>query len=222
MLRGHYADDDLRTIQGGNQIARRGNRFRQNKTRKEMFVDSTLRDALDNFCFIRPKLNFVRSFTSKNDCECRTPGSRSDHSNAAHWLLAPSFPESVSDSVPRFIPNFNSLPAAIRLMFWRCFQITSADTIAINIICRQSVYSLKAQVSSGKAAAPAIDASDTYRNANARIKNSTIMHNMDFGVSNIKAPRLVATPLPPRNLSHTGKRWPQTAKNAAMVMISCG
>ena len=41
------------------------------------------------------------------------------------------------------------------------------------------------------------------------------MHKMDFGVSNIKAPRLVATPLPPRNLSQTGKRWPTTAKNAA-------
>ena len=29
---------------------------------------------------------------------------------------------------------------------------------------------------------------------------------MDFGVSKIKAPRLVATPLPPRNLSQTGKQ----------------
>ena len=34
------------------------------------------------------------------------------------------------------------------------------------------------------------------------------MHKMDFGVSKIKAPRLVATPLPPRNLSQTGNRWP--------------
>src|SRR6267154_6075497 len=159
MLRGHHADDDLRTIQGGNQIARCSNRFRQNKTRKEVFVDSTLRDALDNFCFIRPKSNFVRSFTSKNDCESRTPGARSDYSNAAHWRVAPNFPESVPDSVPRFIPNFNSLPAAIRLMFWRCFQTTSAETMAIIISCRESVYSWNAQASSGKAAATAIDAS---------------------------------------------------------------
>src|SRR6266853_1574385 len=161
MLRGHYAGDDLRTLQRRNQIARGGNRFWQNKTGKEMFVYSILRDAIDNFCLIRPESNFVRSFTSKNDCECRTPGACSDYSNAAHWRVAPNFPESVSDSVPRFIPNFNSLPAAIRLMFWRCFQTTSAETMAIIISCRESVYSWNAQASSGKAAATAIDASDT-------------------------------------------------------------
>ena len=37
------------------------------------------------------------------------------------------------------------------------------------------------------------------------IRNSTIRHKMDFGVSKMNAPRLVATPLPPRNLSHTGE-----------------
>src|ERR1700720_2636979 len=153
MLRGHYADDDFRALQRRSQIARRGNRFWQNKTGKEMLVDSTLRDAIDNFCLIRPESNFVRSSTSKNDCECRTPGACSDYSNAAYWRATPNLSESVSDSVPRFIPNFNSLPAAIRLMFWRCFQITSAETMAIKIICRESVYSWKAQVRSGKAAA---------------------------------------------------------------------
>jgi hypothetical protein len=49
----------------------------------------------------------------------------------------------------------------MRPMFWRCFQMTSAETAAIKSSCRESLYSRQAHASSGKAAATATDASDT-------------------------------------------------------------
>src|SRR5260370_16052328 len=163
----------------------------------------------------------MRPFTSEDDGQSRAPRACADDSNAAHLRVTPDDPDSVRDFVPNSVPNFDSVPAARRPIFWRCFQMTSAETRAIKSSCREYAYSWRAHASKGKAAATATHPSETYRKARARTKNSTTMHKMDFGVSKIKAPRLVATPLPPRNFSQTGNRWPSTAKNAAVVMKSC-
>src|SRR5580658_5312664 len=111
-----------------------------------------------------------------------------------------------------FVPNLDSVPSARRAMFCRCFQITSSDTAAIKSSCRESAYSWSAHASRGKATAAETDASEMKRKATAISTNRANMHRMDLGVSKIKAPRLVATPLPPRNFSQTGKRCPTTAK----------
>ena len=43
------------------------------------------------------------------------------------------------------------------------------------------------------------------------------------GAATRKTPKPVATPLPPRNLSHTGNMWPRTAKRAARAStLRCG
>src|SRR5208282_766323 len=226
MLRGHDADHDFCAIERGVQVAGRRNRFGQEEPRQEAFVDSASCDAFGNFRFVRPEPDLVCPFTSQDDCQSSAPGARADDGNTAHGRVAPevpgSFPESVAIfvPVPNFVPNLDSVPAARRPMFWRCLQMTSAETAAINSNCRGSAYSRKAHASSGKAAATATDPSETKRNATARIKNRPTMHKIDSGVSKIKAPKLVATPLPPRNLSQTGNRWPSTAKNAAVVMMS--
>src|ERR1035437_3555424 len=169
MLRGHHADDDLRGVDGGAQIAGRFNRFWQDEPRQEVFVDSISCDALANFQFVRPEPDMVRDMvrplTSEDDCQCGAPSACADDGNAAHLRVAPNVSDFVSDSgpnsIPDFFPNFDSVPAARRPMFWRCFQMTSSETRAIKISCRGSTYSWRAHASSGKAAAIATDPSET-------------------------------------------------------------
>src|ERR1019366_7599662 len=157
MLRGHNADDDLRGFESGVQVAGRCNRFWQTEARQEALVDSVSCDALGNFRFVRPEPDIVRDmvrpFTSEDDCQSGAPGAGADDGNAAHLRLAPN--------VPGFVPNFDSVPAARRPMFWRCFQMTSAETRAIKTSCSGSTYSWRAHASSGKAAATATDPSET-------------------------------------------------------------
>src|ERR1039458_1796354 len=165
MLRGHDADDDLRGVERGVQIAGRLNRFGQGEPRQEVLVDSAACDALGNFRFVGPEPDIVRDmvgpFTSQDDCQSGAPGACADDGNAAHLRVAPNVPDFVPDSVSDFVPNFDSVPVARRPMFWRCFQITSAETRAIKTSCRGSTYSCRAHASSGKAAATATDPSET-------------------------------------------------------------
>src|ERR1700678_4566454 len=96
-------------------------------------------------------------FTCENDSEARPPGAGSDDGDAAHGRCAPPVP----DSVGSLVLNLDSVPAARRPMFWRCLQITSTETKAINPSCRESTYSCSAQASRGKAAATATEPSET-------------------------------------------------------------
>src|SRR5208282_2082777 len=157
MLRGHYADDDLRGVERRVQIAGRYNRFGQAEPRQEALVHSASRDALANFRFVGPEMDLVCPFASQDDRQPRAPGAGADDGNAAHLRVAPNS----SDFVPEFVPNLDSVPAARRPMFWRCFQMTRAETAAIKSSCRESAYSLRAHASSGKAAATATDPSET-------------------------------------------------------------
>src|SRR5208337_1033591 len=165
MLRGHHADHDLRGVEREVQIAGRFDRFRQDEPRQEAFIDSAFCDALANFQFVGPEPDMVPDtvrdmvcpFASQDDCQAGAPGACSDDGNAAHLRVAPD----VSDFVPDLVPNFDSVPLARRPMFWRCFQITSAETRAIKTSCRESAYSWKAQASKGKAAATATEPSET-------------------------------------------------------------
>ena len=59
MLRGHDADDDLRGVERGVQVAGRCNRFGQDEARQKAFVDSAFRDALHNFRFVGPEADLV-------------------------------------------------------------------------------------------------------------------------------------------------------------------
>src|SRR5271157_2025920 len=182
MLRGHDTDDDLRGVKRDVQVAGRRNRFRQDESRQEALVDSASCDALRNLRFVRPQADPMRSFASQDDCQAGAPGPCSDDGNAAHLRVAFKVPDSPSgtvtdsafDFVSNLLPNFNSVPAAIRPMFLRCFQMTSAETRATKISCRGSTYSRRAHTSSGKAAAMPTDASETYRKATATIKNRTV------------------------------------------------
>src|SRR5271157_6382372 len=169
MLRGHDADDDLRGVERDVQIAGRFNRFWQDEARQEVYVDPASCDALGNFQFVSPEPNMVRDmvrpFASEDDGQCGAPGACADDGNAAHLRVAPNVSDFVSDSVPNYVPDFfpnlDSVPVARRTMFWRCFQMTSAETKAIKISCRGSTYSWRVHASTGKAAATATDPSDT-------------------------------------------------------------
>src|SRR5580698_578181 len=149
MLRRHDADDNLRAVERGVQIVGRRDRFWQDESRQEAFVDSTPSDALTNFRFISPQSDFVpqlaRRFAPQNNRQPRSPRASSDNGDAAHLPVAPNVPDFTSDSVPDFVPdfvpNFDSVPEARRIMFSQCFQITSAETRAIKISCRGSTYS---------------------------------------------------------------------------------
>src|ERR1700726_496935 len=111
MLRGHYADDDLRGVERGVQIAGRCNRCRQEEPGQKAFVDSVACDALGNFWFVSPEPDMMRSATSQDDCQRRAPGARADDGNAAHLRVAPKVPDfvfdSVSDLLPNLLPNFD-------------------------------------------------------------------------------------------------------------------
>src|SRR4030081_3014896 len=161
MLRGHDADDDLRTVKRAVQIAGRYNRFRQDEPGQEAFIDSVACDALGNFRFVSPEPdlvpNIVSPAASQDNCQRCAPGAGADDGNAAHLRVAPNVPDLFSD----LLPNFDSVPAARRPMFWRCLQMPSAETKAIKTSCRGSTYSWRAHASSGKAAATAMEPSET-------------------------------------------------------------
>src|ERR1700730_8137824 len=161
MLRGHDADDDLRTVERGVQIVGRRNRFWQDEPGQEAFVDSVACDALGNFRFVGPEPDMMSPATSQDNCQRRAPSACADNSNAAHLRGAPNVPNCVPDSVSDLVPNFDSVPAARRPMFWRCLQMTSAETKAIKTSCRESTYSWRAHASNGKAAATEIEPSET-------------------------------------------------------------
>src|SRR3982074_1246959 len=103
MLRGHDADDDLRTVKRAVQIAGRCNRFRQDEPGQEAFIDSVSCDALGNFRFVGPEPdlvpNIVSPATSYDYCQHRAPRACAYDGNAAHLRVAPN--------VPDLLPNFD-------------------------------------------------------------------------------------------------------------------
>src|SRR6266404_4439208 len=164
MLRGHYADDNLRTVERGVQIAGCCNRFWQDEPGQKALVDSVACDALGNFGFVGPEPDMMSPGTPQDNCQRRSPGACSDDGNAAHLRVAPRVPDFSnfdSDSLPGSVPNFDSVPAARRPMFWRCLQMTRAETKAIKTSCHGSTYSWRAHASNGKAAATATEPSET-------------------------------------------------------------
>ena len=69
-------------------------------------------------------------------------------------------------------------------------------------------------------AAPVIEPTDTYL-VTATIKmNAAPPASKGIGTKAAAAPALVATPLPPLNLSHTGKLWPTTAAMAESTAVT--
>src|ERR1700674_3205941 len=132
MLRGHHADDDLRGVERGVQIAGCCNRFWQDEPGQKAFVDPVSCNALGNFRFVRPEpdimWNMMSPVTSQHDCQPGAPGACPDDGDAAHLRVAPNVPDfsnfdsdfdsdSDSDSLPASFPNFDSVPAARRPMF---------------------------------------------------------------------------------------------------------
>src|ERR1700674_1939299 len=172
MLGGHDANDDLRGVERGIQIAGRCNRFWQDEPGQKALVDSVGGDVLGNFRFVSPEPDIVRGMmspvTSEHDCQPGAPGACPDDGDAAHLRVAPNVPDfskfdfdSDFDSLPGSFPNFDSVPAARRPMFWRCLQMTSAETKAIKPSWRGTTYSWRAHASNGKAAATATEPSET-------------------------------------------------------------
>src|SRR6266853_657702 len=175
MLRGHYADDNLRTVERGVQIAGRCNRFWQDEPGQKALVDPVACDALGNFGFVGPEPDMMSPGTPQDNCQRRAPGAGADDGNAAHRRVAPRVPDFISDllsnflpgfdsdsdadSLPEPVPNFDSVPAARRPMFRRCLQMTRAETRAIKTSCHEPTYSWRAHASSGKAAATATEPS---------------------------------------------------------------
>src|SRR6267143_5133245 len=108
MLRGHYADDNLRTVERGVQIAGCCNRFWQDEPGQKALVDSVSCDAFGNFRFVSPEPDIMWDMmspaTSQDNCQRRAPCARADDGNAAHLRVAPNVPDLVSD----FPFNFDS------------------------------------------------------------------------------------------------------------------
>src|SRR6185437_1117539 len=74
---------------------------------------------------------------------------------------------------------------------------------------------LNTKITTGKSATAVMEARDTYRNKAATARKMAIQMTTDLGARRMKDPSPVATPLPPRNFSQTGKIWPTTENNAA-------
>src|SRR5260370_7735723 len=130
----------------------------------------------------------MRPFTSEDDGQSRAPRACADDSNVAQLRFTPDDPDSVRDFVPNSVPNLDSVPAARRPIFWRCFQMTSAETRTIKSSCRESAYSWRAHASKGKAAATATDPSETYPKAPATIHNPPTLHHNKFAPTNTQTP----------------------------------
>lgn len=109
-------------------------------------------------------------------------------------------------------------------MFPRCAKrIKSAPTIAAVNNGRTSATgttnTLRSNTNTGIITAAIIEPSDTYRVNKTMLTKMTPAHSNAIGASTRKAPTPVATPLPPRNPSHTGKTWPTITAIAAAVNI---
>ena len=63
-------------------------------------------------------------------------------------------------------------------------------------------------------------ASDEMRNTSAAASQVRQADTPTGQAMASSTPSVVATPLPPRNLSHTGNRWPTTAPTAAVTAMS--
>src|ERR1700686_5187294 len=126
MLRGHHADDDLRGVERGVQIAGCCNRFWQDEPGQKAFVDPVSCNALGNFRFVSPEPdimpnimpNIVSPSTPEDNCQPGAPGAIPDDGNAAHRRDAPRVPDfssfyfdsdfdSDSASLPASFPNFD-------------------------------------------------------------------------------------------------------------------
>src|ERR1043165_9331929 len=75
------------------------------------------------------------------------------------------------------------------------------------------------QTNNGIVPAATTEPNDTYRVKNTIARNKTPAHNTAIGTSIRKTPTPVATPLPPRKPSHTGKMCPTITAIAAPVTI---
>src|SRR5689334_5001885 len=80
------------------------------------------------------------------------------------------------------------------------------------------------QVRVGKRATATIDPREIYRKKKTTITKIAAAQRTAFGAIMAKAPSPVATPLPPRNFSHTGNMWPRMAHKAPRAAhdASCG
>ncbi len=67
-----------------------------------------------------------------------------------------------------------------------------------------------------------MDPRDTYRNSSTTTTKMPAAISTALGAIIMKAPRPVATPLPPWNFSQTGNMCPTTADNAARAIASYG
>src|SRR6266851_3437152 len=76
----------------------------------------------------------------------------------------------------------------------------------------------KKYISSGIATAAATEPSETYREKPATNRNKMSPPRNAGGQSARYTPAAVATPLPPLNLSHTGKQWPTSAASPAITI----
>ena len=75
-------------------------------------------------------------------------------------------------------------------------------------------------IKNGRDAAAAIDPNEMYRQ-NATTATKIASAAKTAGTEIIRnPPAAVATPFPPRNLSHTGNRWPAMAASAATIIQS--
>jgi hypothetical protein len=102
-------------------------------------------------------------------------------------------------------------------------MISSAPTIVAVNNGRKSAAgvtnTLCNHTNKGTVAAATIEPNDTYRVKNTIATNKTPAHNKATGASMANTPTPVATPLPPRNLNHTGKICPTITAIAAAVTI---
>src|SRR5258707_5140122 len=120
MMRGHHADDNLRSRERVLKIIRYRDRLRNAAIREEESIDTGLLNARADFVFTRPEPHLVLAATAGDNGQRCSPRARANdrYFTQASFSIVWSF----------FVPRRFSVPASRRRMFWLCFKTTSTAT----------------------------------------------------------------------------------------------
>src|SRR5947208_2065405 len=137
-----------------------------------------------------------------------------NHTPTANRCSTRASIRNLGESAKRF-----SAPRARRAKFDRCRSATSAAATRLNPVNIRSSGAngagVRATRTTASATAAATDATDMYRVTARSVAQVRAAAAAGPGRSTATTPNPVATPLPPRNRSQTGNRWPRNAASPA-------
>src|SRR5215472_11202596 len=89
-MRGHYADDELGTMQGLRQVVGGAHAFGNLLAGEKQIIDVPGIDRFAHFRLMRPEADPMSAAAPSHDGKRRAPCSRSDDGNLAHLRPAPN------------------------------------------------------------------------------------------------------------------------------------